>query len=106
MVVLDELIDRVKDKEKHPLSDIMQIIGENLEQYDNEHFPELGADVSDIEMVQYLMTSHHLKQTDLIDIFGNQGNVSKFLNGKRALSKNQIQALKKRFKISSDAFIK
>ncbi|GEM_PF-5421699 len=36
--VLDKLIDEVRDNEKHPLSIVMQIIGENLEQYDNEHY--------------------------------------------------------------------
>jgi HTH-type transcriptional regulator / antitoxin HigA len=104
--ILDELIDRVRDNNKHPLADIMQIIGENLEQYDNEHFPEVGSDISEVEMVKFLMTSHNLQQSDLADIFGGQGNVSKFLNGERPLSKNQIAGLKKRFKISSDIFVK
>lgn len=33
--VLDKLIDEVRDDENHLLAPIMQIIGENLEQYDN-----------------------------------------------------------------------
>ena len=37
--ILDKLIDEVRDDENHPLALAMQIIGENLEQYDNEHFP-------------------------------------------------------------------
>ncbi len=53
----------------------MQIIGENLEWYDHEHFPAIGANVSDIDMVKYLMTTHHLHQKDLADIFGSQANV-------------------------------
>ncbi len=43
-------------------------------------------------MLEYLMKSHNLLQTDLADIFGGQANVSKFLNGKRPLSKNQSNA--------------
>ena len=35
--VLNQLIDEVRDNEKHPLAIAMQIIGENLEQYDDEH---------------------------------------------------------------------
>lgn len=40
--VLDFLIDLVRDDESHPLALLMQIIGENLEDYDDEHFPALG----------------------------------------------------------------
>jgi HTH-type transcriptional regulator / antitoxin HigA len=104
--ILDKLIDEVRDNEKHPLAIIMQIIGENLEQYDNDHYPAIGQHISEIDMVQYLMKSHHLYQSDLADIFGGQANVSKFLNGERPLSKNQIAGLKKKFGISADFFIK
>lgn len=104
--ILDELIDEVRGNSKHPLAIAMQIIGENLEQYDNENFPDIGSNISDVEMVKFLMESHGLHQTDLADIFGSQANVSKFLNGQRTLSKNQIIGLKKRFKISADFFVK
>ncbi|MES2217159.1 MAG: transcriptional regulator [Pseudomonadota bacterium] len=104
--ILDELIDLIRDDEKHPLAEVMQIIGENLEQYDNEHFPEIGAEVSDIKLVTFLMKSHGLKQVDLADIFGGQANVSRFLNGERELSKSQIIGLKNRFKISAVFFLK
>lgn len=81
--ILDELIDEVRDNEKHPLAMVMQIIGENLEQYDNEHYPDIGHDINEINMVKYLMKSHNLHQVDLSDIFGGQANVSKYLNGER-----------------------
>jgi len=104
--ILDELIDTVRDNEKHPLTEVMQIIGDNLEQYDNEHFPALGNDITNIELVTFLMRTHELKQADLADIFGGQANVSKFLNGERELSKSQILGLKNKFKISADFFLK
>ena len=104
--ILDELIDEVRGDEKHPLAIVMQIIGENLEQYDNEHYPPIGSHISDIEFVTFLMDSHHFRQADLADIFGGQANVSKFLNGERPLSKSQIIGLKNKFKISADFFIK
>ena len=104
--ILDKLIDEVRDNEKHPLTIVMQIIGENLEQYDNEHHPDIGHNISEIDMVKYLMESHNLHQTDVADIFGGQANVSKFLNGERPLSKNQIIGLKKRFGISADFFVR
>jgi HTH-type transcriptional regulator/antitoxin HigA len=104
--ILDNLIDEVRDNERHPLAVVMQIIGENLEEYDNEHFPAMGDNVSEIDMVKYLMEARDLSQKDLADIFGGQANVSKFLNGERSLSKNQIAGLKERFGISADFFIK
>lgn len=104
--ILDDLIDEVRGNEKHPLAIVMQIIGENLEQYDNEHFSALGENISDVEFVTFLMKSHQLRQSDLADIFGGQANVSKFLNGERSLSKAQILGLKNKFNISADFFLK
>src|SRR5262249_40234531 len=104
--ILDELLDEVRDNEKHPLAMAMQIIGENLEQYDKEHYPELGHHITEINMVKYLMKSSNLHQIDLADIFGGQANVSKFLRGERPLSKKQIHGLKKKFGISADFFIR
>ncbi|MDR3442731.1 MAG: hypothetical protein P4L65_06895 [Legionella sp.] len=96
----------IPNDENHPLVLAMQIIGENLEQYDDENFPLIGKDISDIEMVVYLMKTNNLYQKDLAPIFGGQANVSKFLNGERELGPKHISELKKRFKISSDFFVK
>ncbi|STX55557.1 Predicted transcription regulator containing HTH domain [Legionella beliardensis] len=104
--VLDKLIDEVRDDENHPLALAMQIIGDNLEQYDNEHFPLIGENITNVAMVNYLMTIYQLQQKDLAPIFGGQANVSKFLKGERNLGKNHIVGLKKKFKISADFFLK
>ncbi len=104
--ILDQLIDEVRDDEKHPLSIAMEIIGENLEQYDNMNNPAIGADVNEVDLVKYIMKINSLHQNDLADIFGGQANVSKFLSGERSLSKKQIIGLKKRFHISADFFVK
>ena len=103
--ILDRLSDEVRDDETHPLALAMQIIGDNLEQYDDEHHPDIGANITDVEMVRYLMETNHLHQKDLADIFGSQANVSKFLKGERQLGKNVILGLKQRFGISADFFI-
>ncbi len=104
--ILDKLIDEVRGDEKHPLTVVMQIIGDNLEQYDNEHHLPIGAKVTDVAMVKYLMQANQLNQADMADIFGGQGNVSKFLHGERPLSKSQIAKLKLRFGLSADFFVK
>jgi HTH-type transcriptional regulator/antitoxin HigA len=104
--LLDQLIDEVKNNERHPLVPAMQIIGDNLELYDSENHPPIGKGISDIEMVKYLMKAHNLYQKDLAEIFSSQANVSKFLNGERELSKKQIEGLKQKFFISADFFIR
>lgn len=104
--ILEQLIDAVRDDENHPLALAMQIIGENLEDYDNTSSPAIGEDVRDVEMVKHLMQSYQLQQKDLAQVFGGQGNISKFLNGERSLGKNQILGLKKRFHLSADFFLK
>ena len=104
--LLDSLIDQVGNDENHPLADVMEIIGDNLESYDDEHHPAIGNDVTNIEMIQFLIAKHNLHQKDLASIFGSQANVSKFLNGERELSKKQILGLKERFGISADFFLK
>lgn len=103
--LLDQLIDEVKGNDRHPLAPAMQIIGDNLELFDDENHPPIGKNISDIEMVKYLMETNNLYQKDLAPIFGSQANVSKFLNGERALSKTQIAGLKRKFAISADFFI-
>jgi HTH-type transcriptional regulator/antitoxin HigA len=84
----------------------IQIIGDNLEDFYDTHYPPIGAQVSEIELVSYLMKANKLSQEDLAPVFGNQGNVSKFLNGHRKLSKSQITKLSAYFKISTDFFFK
>lgn len=104
--ILDEIIDEIRDNEDHPLALAAQIIGDNLEDYNDQKYPAIGHSVTDIDLIRHLMKENNLNQSDLVDIFGNQGNVSKFLNGERSLSKNQILKLVTRFHLSADFFFK
>jgi HTH-type transcriptional regulator/antitoxin HigA len=104
--LLDQVLDEVRDDENHPLAIVSQIIGDNLEDFDDSSYPPIGQNVTDIDLVRYLMSENNLSQQNIADIFGNQGNVSKFLNGERKLSKSQIDKLVSRFKISADFFFK
>jgi HTH-type transcriptional regulator/antitoxin HigA len=103
--ILNQLIDEVRDDETHPLALAMEIIGDNLEQYDSENNIPIGQNITDIEMVSYLMEKNNLHQKDLADIFGGQPNVSKFLKGERPLGKNHIIGLSQYFKINASFFL-
>ena len=41
--VLDALIDTVGEDETHPLASMMEIIGVLVEEYEDEHVPEIAA---------------------------------------------------------------
>ena len=104
-LLLDALIDEVRDNENHPLAIAMQIIGDNLETYDNENNLPIGHGLSEIEIVKYIMKTNNLTQKDLSDIFGSQGNVSSFLNGRREITLSIIRKLKDRFGIDPSLLI-
>jgi HTH-type transcriptional regulator / antitoxin HigA len=58
------------------------------------------------ELLQFLMESNELRQTDLVALgLGSSGVVSEIVNGKRAISKAQAKILADRFKVSASLFI-
>lgn len=104
--ILDQILDTIRDDESHPMAIAAQIIGDNLEDFDDKNHVPIGENVTDIDLIRHLMIQNNLHQDDMVDIFGNQGNVSKFLSGKRKLSKLQISKIVDRFNISSDFFFR
>ena len=74
-----------------------------VEQYETQNYPlEIAKPV---EILQHLMESNHLRQTDLVGIIGSSGVVSEVVNGKRSISKTQAKALGKFFGVSAELFI-
>jgi HTH-type transcriptional regulator / antitoxin HigA len=58
------------------------------------------------EILQHIMDSSGLRQTDVAEIIGaSSGVVSQIVNGKRTISKAQAKALGSRFKVSPSLFI-
>jgi HTH-type transcriptional regulator / antitoxin HigA len=58
------------------------------------------------EILQHIMESSGLRQTDIAEIIGaSSGVVSQIVNGKRAISKAQAKALGHQFKVSPSLFI-
>lgn len=95
-----ELADLIGDNTQHEYLPILEIIEQHIANYENMHLPELSELTTPNKLVQFLMAEYNLKQKDLVDIFGNQGNVSKFLNGHRQLTLEQVAKLSKRFNLS------
>ena len=45
VAALDVLIDLVGEDEQHPLASLMEVIGTLIERYEDEHVPELRAEM-------------------------------------------------------------
>ena len=43
VALLDGLIDEVGEDESHPLASLMEIVGTAIEEFENEHVPELAV---------------------------------------------------------------
>ena len=99
---LDELLDIVKDDEKHPLMGLIDVISDLIERYETKHYK--GFSAKGIDALRYLMKERNLYQKDLSEI-GSQGVVSEILYGKRELNLRQIKLLAKRFNVTPITFI-
>jgi len=100
--LLDELIDEVGEDESHPLSSLMESIGNLIETYENNNITPISG--TPAETLCYLMEEHGLKQSDLPEI-GSQGVVSEIIREKRNLNIRQIKELSVKFGISPLVFI-
>ena len=98
---IDELLDEVGEDESNPLYELLDTLGTLVHAYEEEHEPI--PDASGIEVLEYLMEEHDLRQVDLPEI-GSQGVVSEILNGKRELNVRQIKVLAERFGVSPTVF--
>jgi HTH-type transcriptional regulator/antitoxin HigA len=99
---LEALLDEAAGDETHPAMQLVDIVGDLIEDYETEHHPL--PEVTGIQALKFLMEQHGLKQTDLREI-GSQGVVSEILSGKRDLNVRQIRALSERFGVSPATFV-
>lgn len=100
--VLDEIFDSMNDELESHLNPLVDLLSASIEKYESQDddlmnfIQESKNTPVDIVMIRTLMSSHHLKGSDLPEI-GDKTMVSKVLNGKRQLTRNAIEALSARF---------
>lgn len=73
-----------------------------IERFEERNYQLKAA--TPVEVLLELMASNHLKQKDLIDVFGAESTVSAVLNGKRDMTRAQIKRLSERFSVSPAVF--
>jgi HTH-type transcriptional regulator/antitoxin HigA len=102
--LMGDLMDEIGDVESHPLNTFMDLLTDAIHRYENQIYGP-PAKVSPLEMLKYFMDAHNLKQTDLKEIFGSQGNVSQVLKGEREINLHHARKLAERFQVSTSIFV-
>ena len=99
--VLENLLRKKRrTAEEKRLAELLTLLIEKFEEREYA-LPTAGP----IDMLRHLMDSNHLRQVDLLDVFGTASVVSEVLKGKRDLSKTHITKLSQRFHLSPALFL-
>ena len=102
VTLMNSLLDVAGDNEKHPLSGLLDLVGDMVSKYEQEHHAIAPADPKDA--LRFLMDARGLKQEDLSSVVP-QGNLSAILAGKRKISATLAGKLGKFFGISPAVFV-
>jgi len=100
---MNSLLDVVGDDEKHELADLLDLVGQLVQDYEGTR--HAIPDAAPHEVLRFLLDQHALKQSDLATEIGGQSVVSEILNGKREINARQAKALAARFGVSAGAFL-
>ena len=87
-----------------PESDEADILSLLIEDYEKKHYPVDPPDP--IEAIIIRMEEMHLKQRDLVGIFGGKNRVSEVLNRKRKLTVEMIRNLNFQLHLSPEVLIR
>ena len=93
----DQLVDQAGAKADHPLSDLLDVVLELMESWEDDNVSVQKQSPKD--MLSYLIKDNGLKQTDLANIV-SQGTLSNILRGKREISKQLAKKLAERFSVN------
>ncbi len=100
--LMNSLLDATGDDEDHPLSGLLDLVGDIVSKYEQEHHPIEPAGPKDA--LRFLMDARGLKQEDLSAVVP-QSNLSAILAGKRKISATLAGKLGKFFGISPAVFV-
>ena len=102
VALMNFLLDAAGDDEDHPLSGLLDLAGDLVSKYEQEHHAIEPAEPKDV--LRSLMDARGLKQEDLAAIV-HQSNLSAILAGKRKISASLAGKLGRFFGISSAVFV-
>ncbi|MDP2830371.1 MAG: helix-turn-helix domain-containing protein [Sulfuricellaceae bacterium] len=102
LALMNSLLGTAGDDEDHPLSSLLDLVGDLVSRYEQEH--HAIAPVEPKDALRFLMDARGLKQNDLSAIIP-QSNLSAILAGKRKISATLAGKLGKFFGISPAVFV-
>ncbi len=102
VALMNSLLDVVGDDEDHPLSGLLELVGDVVSKYEREHYAIEPAAPND--SLRFLIEARGLKQEDLAAIVP-QSNLSAILAGKRKISATLAGKLGKFFGVSPALFV-
>jgi len=102
VALMNSLLDAVGDNEDHPLDGLLNLVGDMVSKYEQEHHVIEAASPNDA--LRFLMEARGLMQEDLAAIVP-QSNLSAILAGKRKISATLAGKLGKFFGISPAVFV-
>jgi HTH-type transcriptional regulator / antitoxin HigA len=99
---LDEITDRMESPNDIRYLGLVQLLAQNIASWEkaNIHIP----DSSPSEMLEFLMTQHQLKASDLKNLV-DQSALSKILRGQRSISKQLAKAFAEKFRVPVSVFL-
>lgn len=102
VALMNGFFDVIGDNEDRPLSSLLDLVGELVEDYGGDHFSIEASEPR--EVLRNLIEMRGLKQEDLADVVA-QSNLSAILAGKRKISATLASRLAKYFNVSSAVFV-
>jgi HTH-type transcriptional regulator/antitoxin HigA len=99
-------IERLLDDDVEPGSegyDRLEFLSVLVEHYEDEKYP-MGA-VTPQQAVIFMLEQKDLDRSDLDDVMRGKSRVSEFLNGRRELSKSQVEGLRRLLGIPADVLL-
>lgn len=82
---------------------LLKLLAKLIEDFEERYYRPPEA--SPLEVLQHLMESREVKQSQLWELFGSKGIASEVLSGKRGISKANARALANYFHVSAELFI-
>lgn len=83
--------------------DRLEFLSVLVEHYEDENYP-MGS-VTPQQAVTFMLEQKGLDRTDLDEVMGGKSRVSEFLNGRRELSKSQVEGLRRLLGIPADVLL-
>jgi HTH-type transcriptional regulator/antitoxin HigA len=102
VALMNVLLDVIGDNERHPLSDLLYLVGDQVSKYEQEHHAIEPSEPK--EALRFLLEARGLKQEDLSAIVP-QSNLSAILAGHRKISATLAGMLGKFFGVSPALFV-